>query len=121
MERMTKYRIFAVVILLIGVALGYFVYSTEQAERSNFKFKYGLDLNGGTHLVYRADTTNVPPEDITRSMDVLRQTIEKRVNIFGVSEPIVQVETGSSLGNEKDKHRLVVELPGVEDMANAYA
>jgi len=78
-----------------------------------------LDLNGGTHLVYRADTTGVAPQDISRSMDVLRQTIEKRVNIFGVSEPIVQTETGSSLGDEKNKHRLVVELPGVENIDEA--
>lgn len=95
------------------------MYSTETAQQSNFKFKYGLDLNGGTRLVYRADTNGVPEQDISRSMDVLRQTIEKRVNIFGVSEPIVQTETGSSLGDEKNKHRLVVELPGVENIEDA--
>lgn len=118
---MIKYRIFAVIILLIGGALGYFVYSTETAQQSNYKFKYGLDLNGGTHLVYRADTTGIAEGDITKSMDVLRQTIEKRVNIFGVSEPIVQTETGSSFSDSKDKHRLVVELPGVENIDEAVA
>lgn len=116
---MTKYRIFAVIILLVGLFLGYFVYSTETAEQSRFKFKYGLDLNGGTHLVYRAKTEGVPESDISRSMDVLRQTIEKRVNVFGVSEPVVQTETGSSLGSEKDKYRLNVELPGVENIDDA--
>ena len=116
---MKKYRIFAVLILLIGVSLGYFVYSTETATQSKFKFKYGLDLNGGTHLVYRADTKGLQEQDISRSMDVLRQTIEKRVNIFGVSEPLVQTETGSTLGDDKDKHRLVVELPGVENIDEA--
>lgn len=118
---MIKYRIFAVVILFIGGVLGYFVYSTETAQQSNYKFKYGLDLNGGTHLVYRADTSGVADEDINKSMDVLRQTIEKRVNIFGVSEPIVQTETGSSFSDSKDKHRLVVELPGVENIDDAIA
>lgn len=118
---MTKYRIFAVLILLIGGALGYFVYSTETAQESNYKFKYGLDLNGGTHLVYRADTSGVADQDINKSMNVLRQTIEKRVNIFGVSEPIVHVETGSSFSDAKDKHRLVVELPGVENIDEAVA
>lgn len=116
---MTKYRIFAGVILLIGGLLGYFVYSTETDQQSAYKFKYGLDLNGGTHLVYRADTTGVPEQDISRSMDVLRQTIEKRVNVFGVSEPLVQTETGSSLGDDKDKYRLSVELPGVENIDEA--
>jgi protein-export membrane protein SecD len=116
---MTKYRIFTVLILLVGIALGYFVYSTETASQSRFKFKYGLDLNGGTHLVYRADTTGVESKDVPRSMDVLRQTIEKRVNVFGVSEPIVQTETGSSLSDQKDKYRLIVELPGVEKIDDA--
>ncbi len=116
---MIKYRIFAGLILLIGVALGYFVYSTEIADQSKYKFKYGLDLNGGTHLVYRADVSGVPPEDISKSMDVLRQTIEKRINIFGVSEPVIQTETGSSFGNEKDKHRLTIDLPGVTNVDEA--
>ena len=77
---MTKYRIIAGLILLAGLAIGYFVYSTEMATQSKYKFKYGLDLNGGTHLVYRADVSSIPPEDIPKSMDVLRQTIEKRIN-----------------------------------------
>lgn len=116
---MTKYRIFAGVILLIGILLGYFVYSTEMATQSNYKFKYGLDLNGGTRLVYRADVTGVQTGDISTSMDVLRQTIEKRINIFGVSEPVIQTETGSSFGNEKDKYRLTVDLPGVTNIEEA--
>lgn len=116
---MIKYRIFAGLILLVGLTLGYFVFSTETAEQSSFKFKYGLDLNGGTHLVYRANTDGVAQEDISRSMDVLRQTIEKRVNVFGVSEPLVQTETGSTLGDEKNKYRLAIDLPGVENIDEA--
>ncbi len=117
---MTKYRIFAVIILLIGLTLGYFVYSTEIAQQSSYKFKYGLDLNGGTHLVYRADTSAITSvQDISKSMDVLRQTIEKRVNKFGVSEPIVQTETGSSFSDQKDKYRLTIDLPGEENIQKA--
>lgn len=118
---MTKYRIFALLVLIIGAVLGYFVYSSETSPDSQFKFKYGLDLNGGTHLAYRANVEGVDPADIDDSMDVLRQTIEKRVNIFGVSEPLVQVETGSSFGDDKDKYRLIVELPGVTDTEEAIA
>lgn len=118
---MMKYRIGALIVLLIGAGIGYFVYSTEMAGDSQYKFRYGLDLNGGSQLVYRADVTGVPEADIDRSMDVLRQTIEKRVNIFGVSEPVVRTETGSSFSDEKDKYRLVVELPGVTDLEQAVA
>jgi preprotein translocase subunit SecD len=118
---MMKYRIGALIVLLIGAGIGYFVYSSETAADSQFKFKYGLDLNGGSQLVYRADVTGVPEGDIDKSMDVLRQTIEKRVNVFGVSEPVVRTETGSSFADEKDKYRLVVELPGVTDLNQAVA
>lgn len=116
---MTKYRIWALIVLLIGVGIGYFVYSSEVSPDSNHKFKYGLDLNGGSQLVYRADVSGVEPADIDRSMDVLRQTIERRVNVFGVSEPVVRTETGSSLADEQDKYRLIVELPGVTDLDEA--
>lgn len=115
---MTKYRIGAIIILLLSALVGYFVYSTEVSD-SKFNFKYGLDLNGGTSLTYRAKTDQVAPEDIANAMDTLRRTIEKRVNIFGVSEAIVQTETGSSFGDEKNKHRLVVELPGITDIKQA--
>jgi protein-export membrane protein SecD len=118
---MMKYRIGALIVLLVGVGIGYFVYSTEMAADSQYKFKYGLDLNGGSQLMYRADVSGVPEEDIERSMDVLRQTIEKRVNVFGVSEPVVRTETGSGFSDEKDKHRLVIELPGVTDLDEAVA
>lgn len=121
MPAMIKYRIYALLVLMIGVALGYFVYSSETRADSQFKFKYGLDLNGGTHLAYRANVEGLDPKDVDASMDVLRQTIEKRVNIFGVSEPLVQVEMGSSFADEKDKYRLIVELPGVTDTEQAIA
>jgi preprotein translocase subunit SecD len=48
----------------------------------------------------------------------LRDTIERRVNLFGVSEPIVQVEQGGLFGSEKEQ-RLIVELPGVTDVNEA--
>ena len=118
---MMKYRIGALIVLLVGLAIGYFVYTSEMSADSQYKFKYGLDLNGGSQLMYRADVSGVPAEDIDKSMDVLRQTIEKRVNMFGVSEPIVRSEVGSSFSDEKDKYRLVVELPGVTDLDEAVA
>jgi preprotein translocase subunit SecD len=116
---MIKYRIIAVLIILLSSLLGYFIYSSEISENSKFKFKYGLDLNGGTSLIYRADVSQLEPNDIDNAMDTLRRTIERRVNIFGVSEPLVQTETGSSFSEEKDKHRLVVELPGVTNTQEA--
>lgn len=116
---MLKTRIWAIILLILGFWLGYFIYSSEVAENSNFPFRYGLDLDGGTHLTYRADTTQVSPSEVNSAMDSLRRTIEKRINIFGVSEPIVQVEKGSVFSNNVDENRLSVELPGVTDIDKA--
>lgn len=112
---MTKYRISAFLILCLSGLLGYFIYSSEVSPNSNFKFKYGLDLNGGTSLTYRAVVDQLDPADIDNAMVVLRETIEKRINPFSVSEPIVQTETGSSFGDKRDRYRLNVEIPGVTD------
>lgn len=72
-------------------------------------FKLGLDLQGGTHLIYEADLSNIAKEDYSSSMEGLRDVIERRVNLFGVREPMVQVQG----------ERLVVELAGIKDPAEA--
>lgn len=116
---MSKVRIIALILLIIGAGIGYFVVSSEQNPDSNFLFSYGLDLDGGTRLVYRADVSELESSAISGSMDTLRKTIEKRVNVFGVSEPIVTVEKGSIFGSKEDENRLSVELPGVTDIEQA--
>jgi protein-export membrane protein SecD len=109
---MTKIRIWALILLVLGGFIGYWVYGGAKV------FKLGLDLNGGTHLTYRADVTKVT-SNIDDTMDALRSVIEKRINLFGVSEPIVQVEKGG-YGGETD-YRLIVELPGVTNVEEAKA
>lgn len=113
---MWKVRIVAVVLLLIGAGIGWFVVSSEQAGQK-FPFRYGLDLAGGSHLLYRADTSKVVSGDVNSAMQSLRDVVEKRVNIFGVSEPLVQVERGGVVGG--GENRLIVELPGVTDLSEA--
>lgn len=113
---MFKYRIGALMAILLGVLVGFFVYSGEINPNSAFKFKYGLDLDGGVHLTYRADTSQIQPSDVDGAMNSLRQTIERRINIFGVSEPIVQVEKGGLFSDTGNENRLIVELPGITDV-----
>lgn len=107
-------RIFAFIIILIATSAGFFIYNTQRPE-SRFAFTLGLDLNGGTRLLYAADTTQVSSADIHNSLSVLKEVIERRVNLFGVSEPVVQIER--SLND--DKNRLSVELPGVTEVEEA--
>ncbi|MCR4334547.1 MAG: protein translocase subunit SecD [Patescibacteria group bacterium] len=99
-----KIRIISLGLIITVGFISYFSY--------NHPFKLGLDLAGGTHLVYKADISQLSSTDIKSSMDALRDVIERRVNIFGVSEPLVQVESGD---------RLIVELPGETDVGKAVA
>src|SRR3989344_8357257 len=94
---MLKYRLFAFILIILATLIGFFVYKTE-LRQAKYAFKLGLDLKSGSHLIYKADTSAVEPADISGAMDSLREVIERRVNIFGVSEPIVQVEEGGGLG-----------------------
>ena len=76
-------------------------------------FKLGLDLQGGIHLIYEADLSGTEKESYSSAMQGLRDIIEKRVNLFGVQEPIVQTQEAAG------HHRLVVELAGIKDPAQA--
>ncbi len=76
-------------------------------------FKLGLDLQGGTHLLYEADLSNIEKKDYSSAMQGLRDIIERRVNFFGVAEPVVQTQETAG------QHRLVVELAGIKEPAEA--
>ena len=108
----------AILVLAVISGIGWFIYSNSTGENPTRPFKLGLDLAGGSHLVYEADVSKVPPAEVPALMDSLRDLIERRVNAFGVSEPIVQVES-SSFVSDTVSHRLVIELPGVTDVKQA--
>ena len=115
-----KKRLFALFTFLLFTLGGWFLIQTEDETNEDLyrPFRYGLDLQGGVHLGYKADVSDIAEEDIAGAMVSLKETIERRVNLFGVSEPLVQTET--SLGSsEENKHRLIVELPGVTDLNQA--
>ncbi len=103
---MTRTRLWAIIIVVISLLLALYLKNTYQTK----PFKLGLDLNGGIHLVYKADTSKIAREDVGQSMETLRNIIDQRINAFSVSEPIVQTE-----GNDK----LIVEIPGINDTQQA--
>jgi len=113
---MLKYRLSALAILILGALLGWYVYNSEVTDSRPFKL--GLDLSGGTQLLYKADTSTIAGGTVDEAMDSLRETVERRVNLFGVAEPIVQREKGSSVAGEGEE-RLIIELPGVTDANQA--
>lgn len=86
----------------------------EKLRMPEIPFKLGLDLQGGTQLIYEADLTNIEEKDRGTTMDGLKDIIERRVNLFGVQEPVVQVQQSSN-----NTYKLLVELPGVKDISEA--
>lgn len=135
---MWKNRISALVILILALGIGWFVAASEprlasfiqkssaarfftgervETLQASHPFRLGLDLAGGSRLVFKADTSVVPEAEVSQAMQSLRDVIERRVNAFGVAEPVVTVEK-SFTGNEQ---RLIVELPGVTNLDAAAA
>lgn len=112
-----RVRILALVILVVGALAGFL----DSGELLGFRdswlirpFRLGLDLQGGTHLVYKADVSQLASQsEINEAMAGVRDVIERRVNLFGVAEPVVQTE---NIGGER---RLIVELAGVFDIGEA--
>lgn len=81
--------------------------------KKEFRTHLGLDLQGGSHLVYEADILRLAPADVDDALAAARDIIEKRVNFFGISEPTVQtVRSGRS-------RRIVVDLPGIQNTTEA--
>jgi len=78
-----------------------------------FRTHLGLDLQGGSHLLYETDTSKIKQEDLNDALASVRDIIEKRVNYFGVSEPVIQ---NIKAGN---KYRISVDLPGISDVNTA--
>ena len=76
-------------------------------------FKLGLDLVGGTQLLYDADTSKIADTERSSALEGVRDVIERRVNAFGVAEPLVQTDHS---GNQ---WRVLVELAGVKDVDQA--
>jgi len=114
---MKKRILFGLVTLILGALVVFFVIKTQKDIDSKYQFALGLDLSGGTSLLYEADIASVPEGEIDSSMDALRDVIERRINLYGVSEPVVQVQRSSVSG--KTSHRLSVELPGITDIDSA--
>lgn len=128
-EKAKTWRIF-VLVIIITIAAGLIVgggYYNKAVDKLAAKtgdviklphtkkidFRLGLDLLGGTRLVYKADMGAVDDKDRTDAVEGARDVIERRVNVFGVSEPNVQ--TNRSGGD----YQIIVEIAGIKDINEA--
>ena len=117
MRRFARTLAFVLILVVVaGLALGFQEISIRGFERGGdtlLGLTLGLDLQGGSHLIYKADQKDADGEPITptaEEMQSLLRTIERRVNSAGLGEPILQL-----LGDD----RLLIQLPGVKDTGRA--
>lgn len=113
-----KLRVFLIVVAIIAVSVASLAINPINLDLRLVKINrdsdgplglsLGLDLQGGSHLVYQSKIPN-PSDD---QMQGALHTIERRVNAFGVSEPLIQ-----RFGDD----RIVIQLPGIEDIEQAKA
>ncbi|MFH1171554.1 MAG: protein translocase subunit SecD [bacterium] len=106
------------IILLLAIGAGLVDWPKGPNIRIGSYFKelkvhLGLDLSGGAQLVYEADVSKIAQADRASALAGTRDVIERRVNTFGVSEPVVQTSTAGGAS------RVIVELPGVTDVNDA--
>ena len=124
MRRYASTLVFIVILALVaGLGLGFQTISIGNFQRGGdtlLGLSLGLDLQGGSHLVYQVDQEKLPVNPITGEtiqptvdqMDALLTIIERRVNSAGLGEPILQL-----LGDD----RLLIQLPGIRDPGRAKA
>jgi len=123
-----KNRLAILAVLIVTIVAGFYVYPAVFNRGVDFlngklglkvghfpdvPFRQGLDLQGGTQLIYRADMSKIPEENRADALSGARDVIERRVNAYGVSEPVIQTSRSG------EDYRLVVELAGVKDVNQA--
>lgn len=94
-------------IVLIAALAGFFIAPKDFGAKI-LPWRLGLDLVGGTALVYEVDLSGIDASKYDEMVSSLRSVIESRVNQFGVAEPKV------TIAKKGDKYELLVELAGVK-------
>jgi len=100
------------ILVLFGLAL----WSIVPLDRNVFGregLRLGLDIAGGSYLVYQANVTDVEPENRDEIMDGVKGVIERRINALGVTEPVVEVQ------KHEGEYSIAIQLPGIADIEKA--
>ncbi len=101
MKSVVKKILLFLFIILLALGAAYIVWPKgSRINLTKLKINYnksftthlGLDLQGGSHLVYQANFKDIADGDQEEALVSARDTIERRVNSFGVSEPLVQIQ-----------------------------
>jgi preprotein translocase subunit SecD len=103
-------------LIFILALFGFALWSIVPLERNVFGRKglrLGLDLAGGSYLVYQADVSDIEPEYRDEIMEGVKGVIERRIDALGVTEPVVQLQ------KQEGKYNIAIQLPGIADIEKA--
>lgn len=100
-------------ILIIAALAGMVAWPHDVWFVRGLRLKPGLDIQGGTQLVYQLDTSNLDEDAKNDAIDGVQAAMRSRIDAFGVSEPSIYVR---EIGNVT---AINVELPGVSDVTQA--
>jgi len=95
-----------IILALFAFAVSALIYPLWGREA----MRLGLDLQGGIHMVYQADFSAIEPGKESEAIDGAIAVIERRINILGVTEPVIQ---------KKGVDRILVQLPGISEAEKA--
>ena len=120
--KQTSWRI-TILLATLGIC-GFYLYPTwhyyfappaSPILRENLKqraLNLGLDLQGGMYIVLEVNPENLSPDARKDAVDRVQEIIANRVDQFGVTEPLI---------HRQGDWRIVVELPGVQNVERAKA
>ena len=103
-------------LIFILVLLGFALWSVVPVDKTVFGrhgLTLGLDLAGGSYLVYQADLSGVEPGTEDQIMEGVRGVIERRINALGVTEPVVEIQ------KQAGEYSIAIQLPGIADIQQA--
>ncbi|MBM4188265.1 MAG: protein translocase subunit SecD [Gemmatimonadetes bacterium] len=107
-----RFIVIAVLIVAAGLSLWQNKRRTTSPTQEGSIVNLGLDLQGGMHLGVELDQSERPSADPAKEIDLALTVLRKRIDEFGVLEPLIQ-----KVGDD----RIVVELPGLKDPERAMA
>lgn len=108
--------ILGLIVLLTGLGLAEVLVKSAPSIQdvgpgnNTLGMRLGLDLSGGTHLVYEADLSQIGNESAEEAMQGAIDIISRRVDAYGVTEPLIQ---------KQGANRISIQLPGIRDMETA--
>jgi preprotein translocase subunit SecD len=103
-------------LIFILVLFGFALWSIVPLDRNVFGrdgLRLGLDLAGGSYLVYQADVSDISPENRDEIMQGVKGVIERRINALGITESTVQIQ------KQEGEYNIVIQIPGVADIEKA--